>query len=224
MNVQFKNLKFIIVLSLIVFLFPSCSITKCRYSNGFNLNLNTGFKKENKDKKEWLANKANKPKSKNSLKITETKRLQNSTQVDSLQAKEMTQNLKIVDDVKAFIQEDKIEKTKLMSFGNGIKDLEQFKGKVVSKEKKRIHKMLEKVKQKENSFWDTWLGNALIEVATFILGLVLFLGIMYFVLMFETFSLPLQFLLIVIGLILFMIILSDLFNSATDAVFDIFTR
>jgi Fe2+ transport system protein B len=224
MNFQFKNLNFIIVLSLIVFLLPSCSITKCRYSNGFNLNLNTGFKKENKDKKEWLANKANKPKSKNSLKITETKRLQNSTQVDSLQAKEMTQNLKIVDDVKAFIQEDKIEKTKLMSFGNGIKDLEQFKGKVVSKEKKRIHKMLEKVKQKENSFWDTWLGNTLIEVATFILGLVLFLGIMYFVLMFETFSLPLQFLLIVIGLILFMIILSDLFNSATDAVFDIFTR
>jgi hypothetical protein len=45
----------------------------------------------------------------------------------------MTQNLKIVDDVKAFIQEDKIEKTKSIGFGNGIKDFEQFKGKVVSK-------------------------------------------------------------------------------------------
>ena len=128
MNVQFKNLNFIIVLSLIVFLFPSCSITKCRYSNGFNLGFNTSLKK---DKKELLANKLNKPKPKNSIKITETNRLQNSTQVDSLHAVEMTQNLRIVDDVKAIIEEDKIEKTKSIGFGNGIKDLEQFKGKVV---------------------------------------------------------------------------------------------
>jgi acyl carrier protein len=221
MNVQFKNLNFIIVLSLIVFLFPSCSITKCRYSNGFNLGFNTSLKK---DKKELLANKLNKPKPKNSIKISETNSLQNSTQVDSLQAVEMTQNLRIVDDVKAFIQEDKIEKTKLMSFGNGIKDLNQLKGNGVSKDKIRIVEKVEKVKQKENGFWDTWLGNALIEVATFILGLILYLGIMYFVLMFETFSLPLQFLLTVIGLVLFILILSDLFNSATDAVFDFFTR
>jgi len=221
MNVQFKNLNFIIVLSLIVFLFPSCSITKCRYSSGFNLGFNTSLKK---DKKELLANQLNKPKPKNSIKISETNRLQNSTQADSFHAVEMTQNLKVVDDVKGFIQQDKIEKTKLMSFGNGIKDLNQLKENVVSKDKKRIIKMLEKVKQKEDGFWDTWLGIALVDVATFILGLILFLGIMYFVLMFETFPLPLQFLLIVIGLVLFMLILSDLFNSATDAVFDVFTR
>lgn len=220
MNIQFNWLKFIISFSLVVILFPSCSITKCRYSSCFNLSINTGF---NKEKKEWLANKRNKTKPKDSIKLAETKMMQINTKVDSIQSKEMTHNHEIVDIVNHCIHQDKVEKTQAISLKNNINTTCQLKEDVVLKDTKRTLKKGKKIIQKEKSFWDTWLGIALIDVASFILGLILFLGIMYVVLMFETFSIPLQFLLIVIGLILFMIVLSDLFDSATDAIFDIFT-
>jgi hypothetical protein len=220
MNIQFNWLKFIISFSLVVILFPSCSITKCRYSSGFNLSINTGF---NKEKKEWLANKRNKTKPKDSIKLAETKMMQISTKVDSIQSKEMTQKHEIDDIVNHCIYQEKVEKTQAISLKNNINTTCQLKEDVVLKDTKRTLKKGKKITQKEKSFWDTWLGIALIDVASFILGLILFLGIMYVVLMFETFSIPLQFLLIVVGLILFMIVLSDLFDSATDAIFDIFT-
>jgi hypothetical protein len=220
MNIQFNWLKFIISFSLVVILFPSCSITKCRYSSGFNLSINTGF---NKEKKEWLANKRNKTKPKDSIKLAETKVMHINTKVDSIQSKEMTQKHEIVDIVNHCIYQEKVEKTQAISLKNNINTTCQLKEDVVLKDTKRTLKKGKKITQKEKSFWDTWLGIALIDVASFILGLILFLGIMYVVLMFETFSIPLQFLLIVVGLILFMIVLSDLFDSATDAIFDIFT-
>jgi hypothetical protein len=221
MNIQFNWLKFIFSFSIVVILFPSCSITKCRYSNGFNLNINSGF---NKEKKEWLANKRDKTKPTDSMKLVESKMIQISTQFNSRQSQELAQKHEMIDYVNANIYQDRIEETHTMNYGNNIKSINQLKEDVVIKDTKRIVKTVKKTIQKETGFWDTWLGNALIEVAAFILGLILFLGIMYFVLMFETFSIPLQFLLIVIGLILFMVVLSELFNSATDAVFDIFTR
>lgn len=220
MNIQFNWLKFIISFSLIVILLPSCSITKCRYSSGFNLSINTGF---NKEKKEWIANKRNKTKPKDSIKLAETKMMQISTKVDSIQSKEMTQKYEIVDIVNHCIHQEKVERTQAISLKNNINTTCQLKEDVVLKDTKRTLRKGKKITQKEKSFWDTWLGIALIDVASFILGLILFLGIMYVVLMFETFSIPLQFLLIVVGLILFMIVLSDLFDSATDAIFDIFT-
>jgi hypothetical protein len=220
MNIQFNWLKFIISFSLVVILFPSCSITKCRYSSGFNLSINTGF---NKEKKEWLANKRNKTKPKDSIKLAETKVMHFNTKVDSIQSKEMTHNHEIVDIINQCIHQDKVEKTQAISLKNYINTTCQLKEDVVLKDIKITLKKGKKITQKEKSFWDTWLGIALIDVASFILGLILFLGIMYVVLMFETFSIPLQFLLIVVGLILFMIVLSDLFDSATDAIFDIFT-
>lgn len=220
MNIQFNWLKFIISFSLILILLPSCSITKCRYSSGFNLSINTGF---NKEKKEWIANKRNKTKPKDSIKLAETKMMQISTKVDSVKSKEMTQKYEIVDIINQCIHQDKVEKTQAISLKNNINTTCQLKEDVVLKDTKRTLKKGKKITQKEKSFWDTWLGIALIDVASFILGLILFLGIMYVVLMFETFSIPLQFLLIVVGLILFMIVLSDLFDSATDAIFDIFT-
>lgn len=220
MNIQFNWLKFIISFSLIVILLPSCSITKCRYSSGFNLSINTGF---NKEKKEWIANKRNKTKPKDSIKLAETKVMQISTKVDSIKSKEMTQKYEIVDIVNHCIHQEKVERTQAISLKNNINTTCQLKEDVVLKDTKRTLRKGKKITQKEKSFWDTWLGIALIDVASFILGLILFLGIMYVVLMFETFSIPLQFLLIVVGLILFMIVLSDLFDSATDAIFDIFT-
>lgn len=220
MNIQFNWLKFIISFSLVVILFPSCSITKCRYSSGFNLSINTGF---NKEKKEWIASKRNKTKPKDSIKLAETKVMQINTKVDSVQSMEMTQKHEIVDIINQCILQDKVEKTQAISLKNNINTTSQLKEDVVVKDTKRTLKKGKKITQKEKSFWDTWLGIALIDVASFILGLILFLGIMYVVLMFETFSIPLQFLLIVVGLILFMIVLSDLFDSATDAIFDIFT-
>lgn len=220
MNIQFNWLKFIISFSLIVILLPSCSITKCRYSSGFNLSINTGFYKE---KKEWIANKRNKTKPKDSIKLAETKVMQISTKVDSIKSKEMTQKYEIVDIVNHCIHQEKVERTQAISLKNNINTTCQLKEDVVLKDTKRTLRKGKKITQKEKSFWDTWLGIALIDVASFILGLILFLGIMYVVLMFETFSIPLQFLLIVVGLILFMIVLSDLFDSATDAIFDIFT-
>ncbi len=220
MNIQLNWLKFIISFSLVVILFPSCSITKCRYSSGFNLSINTGF---NKEKKEWIANKRNKTKPKDSIKLAETKVMHFNTKVDSIQSKEMTHNHEIVDIINQCIHQDKVEKTQAISLKNNINTTSQLKEDVVLKDTKGTLKKGKKITQKEKSFWDTWLGIALIDVASFILGLILFLGIMYVVLMFETFSIPLQFLLIVVGLILFMIVLSDLFDSATDAIFDIFT-
>ena len=220
MNIQFNWLKFIISFSLIVILLPSCSITKCRYSSGFNLSINTGF---NKEKKEWIANKRNKTKPKDSIKLAETKMMQISTKVDSIKSKEMTQKYEIVDIVNHCIHQEKVERTQAISLKHNINTTCQLKEDVVLKDTKRTLRKGKKITQKEKSFWDTWLGIALIDVASFILGLILFLGIMYVVLMFETFSIPLQFLLIVVGLILFMIVLSDLFDSATDAIFDIFT-
>ncbi len=220
MNIQFNWLKFIISFSLVVILFPSCSITKCRYSSGFNLSINTGF---NKEKKEWIANKRNKTKPKDSIKLAETKVMQINTKVDSIKSKEMTQKHEIVDIVNHCIYQENVEKTQAISLKNNINTTCQLKEDVVVKDTKRTLKKGKKITQKEKSFWDTWLGIALIDVASFILGLILFLGIMYVLLMFETFSIPLQFLLIVVGLILFMIVLSDLFDSATDAIFDIFT-
>lgn len=220
MNIQFNWLKFIISFSLVVILFPSCSITKCRYSSGFNLSINTGF---NKEKKEWLANKRNKTKPKDSIKLAETKVMHFNTKVDSIQSKEMIHNYEIVDIINHCIHQDKVEKTQAISQKNNINTTCQLKEDVVLKDTKRTLNRSIKITQKKKEFWDTWLGNALIDVATFILGLILFLGIMYVVLIFETLSFPLQFLLTVIGLILFMIILSDLYNSTTDAIFDIFT-
>ncbi len=220
MNIQFNWLKFIISFSLVVILFPSCSITKCRYSSGFNLSINTGF---NKEKKEWIANKRNKTKPKDSIKLAETKVMHFNTKVDSIQSMEMTHNHEIVDIINQCIHQDKVEKTQAISLKNNINTTCQLKEDVVLKDTKGTLKKGKKITQKEKSFWDTWLGIALIDVASFILGLILFLGIMYVVLIFETLSFPLQFLLIVIGLILFMIILSDLFNSTTDAIFDFFT-
>ena len=217
MNIQFNWLKFIISYSLVIIIFPSCSITKCRYSGGFNLSINTGF---NKEKKEWLVNKRNKTKPKDSIKWAENKMMQISTEVDSIESEEMTQKHEIVDIVNHCIHQDKDGKTQAMSSKNTIKYLKED---VLLKDTKRNLKRSIKITQKKKEFWDTWLGIALIDVGTFILGLILFLGIMYVVLMFETFSIPLQFLLIVVGLILFMVVLSDLFDSATDAIFDIFT-
>lgn len=221
MNIQFNRLKLIISFGLVVILFPSCSITKCRYSSGFNLSINTGF---NKEKKEWLANKINKTKPKDSIKLAKNKMMQIGTKVDSMQSEKMTKKHEIVEIVDHCIHQDKHEKIQAISFGEMINTKSQLKENVVLKNTKSKVKCGKKVIQKGKDFWDTWLGIALIDVATFILGLILFLGVMYFVLMFETFTLPVQFFLIVIGLILFMLIISDIFNSIFDGIFDVLNR
>ncbi len=211
-----NKMKSLLIYSCILLSFSSCSITKCRYSRGFNIELNMFGKKQNE---------ISKPKM--------TRRIINSTtktdsiKIESIESKETgisKENKQIgkrivTEEIQAEKRNKKSKEKKILSNINLVKlnpnlanHHQQFKAITTTKNAK-TNSQKQVLKQK---FWDTKFGLLLIDVGLFLLEL--FVGILFLLLGLWVATLPVGIqVLILIGIIIAIIVVINLF---VDAAFD----
>ncbi len=213
----FKNAKSSLLILTLSFFLTSCSVTKCRYNNGFNIELNVFGKKEANDKKTKTTKRLATSKIKNDSIIEQAL-----VSKDTLIKKEMVfkkqieqPNVCIEQQASVKSKENQHKTPKLIIKSNTFGALKHQKTAVLTQTKNN-----KQIKVKKTSFWDTDFGSFLIDVGMFILELILGTLILLLGLWIATLPLGAQ-ILILVGIIIISILIIQLF---VDAVFDFLLR